>query len=237
MSEKPHGHQVPEVQPHVVIVGGGFGGLEAAKALGHARVRVTLVDRRNHHVFQPLLYQVATAALNPANIASPIRRILRGYDNIEVLLGDVEFGQPRRQAPQADGWRDSFRLPDHRDSATHSYFGHEEWSADAPGLKSIEDALEIRRRILMAFEAAERARPTPVVNENGRPSWSSAVGQLASSWQELWPRSRGMTSFTNSIDSTRLDRESSCSKLALGSSFLYGGSLGEGPEATGSPRG
>ena len=157
MAEHSHAEkQSPAVEPHVVIVGGGFGGIEAAKALGGAKVRVTLVDRRNHHVFQPLLYQVATAALNPANIASPIRRILRGRNNIEVLLGDVEsIDVATRTVKLTDGelHYDYLILAS---GATHSYFGHDEWSLDAPGLKSIEDALEIRRRVLMAYEAAER---------------------------------------------------------------------------------
>ena len=156
MAEQPHAGRGPDVLPHVVIVGGGFGGIEAAKVLGKAKVRVTLIDRRNHHVFQPLLYQVATAALNPANIASPIRRILKWYDNVEVLMGEVEsVDVPSRTLKLTDG-----EIPyDYlivATGATHSYFGHEEWSADAPGLKSIEDALEIRRRVLLAYEAAER---------------------------------------------------------------------------------
>ena len=158
MSENQHARPAASsaVLPHVVIVGGGFGGLEAAKALKRAKVRVTLVDRRNHHVFQPLLYQVATAALNPANIASPIRRILRGIANLEVVLGEVE---------SVDVHGRSLKLSDgdlHYDylivatGAAHSYFGHPEWERDAPGLKSIEDATEIRRRVLLAYEAAER---------------------------------------------------------------------------------
>ncbi len=145
-----------DVRPHVVIVGGGFGGLEAAKALAGTAVRVTLVDRRNHHVFQPLLYQVATAVLNPANIASPIRRVLRGKENVEVLLGEVEAVDVRsRTLTLADGeLRYDYLIV--AAGATHGYFGHDEWAARAPGLKSIEDAVEIRRRVLMAFEAAER---------------------------------------------------------------------------------
>ena len=154
----------------MVIVGGGFGGLEAAKALRGSKVRVTLVDRRNHHVFQPLLYQVATAALNPANIASPIRRILRGVENVEVWLGDVEsVDVPAKALKMADS-------DIHYDylivatGATHSYFGHDEWAVDAPGLKSIEDATAIRRRILLAFEAAER-EPDP----RRRREWTTFV--------------------------------------------------------------
>ena len=113
--------------PNVVIIGGGFGGIEAAKALGRKKVRVTLVDRRNHHLFQPLLYQVATAALNPANIAAPIRKILKGYPNIEVLLGEVEaVDVPGKVVELADG-----AVPyDYlivATGATHSYFGHDDW--------------------------------------------------------------------------------------------------------------
>ncbi len=156
MAEHSHAVKGPVVLPHVVIVGGGFGGIEAAKALGRARVRVTLVDRRNHHVFQPLLYQVATAALNPANIASPIRRILRGFDNVEVLLAEVESVDVSARTLKLTDGEIHYDFLIVATGATHSYFGHDEWSADAPGLKSIEDALDIRRRVLLAFEAAER---------------------------------------------------------------------------------
>jgi NADH dehydrogenase len=170
MADQSHAGGVTEIRPHVVIVGGGFGGLEAAKALARARVRVTLVDRRNHHVFQPLLYQVATAAINPANIASPIRRILRGLDNVEVLLGEVEsIDVPARTLRLTDGvLHYDFLIV--ATGATHSYFGHDDWSADAPGLKSIEDALEIRRRVLLAFEAAERE-----VDPRRRREWTTFV--------------------------------------------------------------
>jgi len=142
--------------PRVVIVGGGFGGLFAARALKRAPVRITLIDRQNHHLFQPLLYQVATAALNPSDIASPIRRILRNQKNIEVLLGEVnEIDLAQKQVHVTGEWV-PFDLLILATGATHSYFGHDEWGAHAPGLKSIEDALEIRRRVLYAFEAAER---------------------------------------------------------------------------------
>lgn len=142
--------------PHVVIVGAGFGGLYAARALRNAPVRITVVDRRNHHLFQPLLYQVATAALSPADIAHPVRSILRGQRNAAVLLAEaVSIDRAAREVVLADG-----RLPfDYLLLATgarHGYFGHEEWETRAPGLKSLEDALEIRRRILLAFEKAER---------------------------------------------------------------------------------
>ncbi len=143
---------------HVVIVGGGFGGLYTAVALRRAPVRVSLIDRRNHHLFQPLLYQVATAALSPGDIAQPIRHILRGSPNITVMLAEVTaVDAPRRRVVLADGEL----TYDYLILATgvrHAYFGHDEWQTDAPGLKDIEDALEIRRRVLLAFEAAERAR-------------------------------------------------------------------------------
>jgi NADH dehydrogenase len=146
--------------PRVVIVGGGFGGLQAAKALGDAPVRVTLVDRRNHHLFQPLLYQVATAVLSPADIAHPIRSVLRDRRNVEVVLEEVEAIDPEaKEVILAEG-----RLPyDYlilAAGATHAYFGHDEWEPLAPGLKTLEDALAIRRRILLAFEEAER-EPDP----------------------------------------------------------------------------
>jgi len=142
--------------PHVVILGAGFGGLQAALSLRHAPVRVTLVDRRNHHLFQPLLYQVATAALSPADIAYPIRSILRHQGNADVILGEAVSVDPdRRELRLADGVLpyDYLVLAA---GATHAYFGHEDWEAEAPGLKNLDDALEIRRRILLAFEAADR---------------------------------------------------------------------------------
>ena len=141
---------------HVVIVGGGFGGLYAAKALRKAPVEVTLLDRRNHHVFQPLLYQVASAALSPGDIASPIRWILRHQRNVEVLLADVRRVEPeRRTLVLADG-EISYDYLILAAGATHAYFGHDEWRRVAPGLKTLEDALEIRRRVLLAYERAER---------------------------------------------------------------------------------
>jgi NADH dehydrogenase len=139
-----------------VIIGGGFGGLYAAKAMRHLRARITLIDARNHHVFQPLLYQVAMAALSPGDIASPIRWILRRQKNIEVLLAEVRAIDPaRRRLILTDGEFDYDYLIV-ATGATHAYFGHGEWQQSAPGLKTLEDALEIRRRVLMAFERAER---------------------------------------------------------------------------------
>ncbi len=145
-----------DTRPHVVIVGGGFGGLYAARGLSKAPVRVTVVDRRNHHLFQPLLYQVATAGLNPADIAAPIRGILRGQENVSVILAAATaVDLAARCLVLADGSLDYDHLV-LATGATHSYFGHDEWAPVAPGLKSIEDALEIRRRVFLAYEAAER---------------------------------------------------------------------------------
>ncbi len=145
-----------DARPHVVIVGAGFAGLAAAKALRKAPVAITVVDRSNHHLFQPLLYQVATAALNPSDIAAPIRRVLRGNRNTRVILADVTaIDAPRRRVNLADGEL-AFDYLILAAGATHSYFGNDAWAEHAPGLKSIEDALTIRRRMLLAFEVAER---------------------------------------------------------------------------------
>jgi NADH dehydrogenase len=147
-----------EARPEVVIVGGGFGGLYAALALERAPVHVTIVDRRNHHLFQPLLYQVATAALNPADIAAPIRSVFRGWRNVSVILAEaVAVDTDARKLTLADGEL-AYDYLVLATGATHSYFGHDEWAPFAPGLKSIEDALEIRRRVLLAYEMAERER-------------------------------------------------------------------------------
>jgi NADH dehydrogenase len=143
--------------PKVVIIGGGFGGLYAAKALAGKPVDVTLVDRKNHHTFQPLLYQVATAVLSPGEIASPLRRIVHRGRNIEVIMGEVTaVDAAARLVKQSDGSALSYDYLIIAAGARHSYFGHEEWEKEAPGLKTIEDAVEIRRRILLAFELAER---------------------------------------------------------------------------------
>jgi NADH dehydrogenase len=143
--------------PHVVIVGGGFGGLYAAKRLAKQSVRVTLLDRRNHHLFQPLLYQVATAGLSPGNIAAPLRGILHPYPRVQVLLGEMQKLDAKGNAILlADGSRISYDYLIIATGASHSYFGSDQWAAYAPGLKTLEDALEIRRRVLMAYEQAER---------------------------------------------------------------------------------
>jgi len=147
--------------PQVVIVGGGFGGLWAARALRRAPVTTTVVDRRNHHLFQPLLYQVATATLSPADIASPIREVLRSQESTEVRMGEVtDFDLARKQVVLADGTRLDYDYLIVATGATHAYFGHPEWEPLAPGLKTLEDAVEIRRRFLLAFEAAEQ-EPDP----------------------------------------------------------------------------
>src|SRR5262249_39412648 len=143
-------------RPRIVVVGGGFGGLKAAGALARLPVQITVVDRKNHHTFQPLLYQVATAGLSPAEIAAPIRGILPRHENVEVLLGEVlGFDVEHRIVKFRD-----FELPyDYlvvASGASHAYFGHDEWKPLAPGLKTIEDALEMRRRVLLAFELEER---------------------------------------------------------------------------------
>src|SRR5216117_3538744 len=143
-------------KPRVVIVGSGFGGLEAAKKLGGEAVRVTVIDRTNYHLFQPLLYQVATAALSPADIAAPVRAVLSRCKNLEVILAEVQsidVDAKKVKTVDLDIDYDYLILAT---GARHSYFGHDEWEKLAPGLKSLEDAIELRRRILMAFEYAEK---------------------------------------------------------------------------------
>ena len=169
----------------VVIVGAGFGGLNAARALGKA-LQITVIDRKNFHTFQPLLYQVATAGLSPGEIAAPIRSILRSHKNVEVLMGEVTgFDLERRivQTPDAEIPYDYLIIAA---GATHSYFGHEDWEPLAPGLKTIEDALEIRRRVLLAFELAERQAaageselPLNFVVVGGGPTGVELAGTLA----------------------------------------------------------
>ena len=141
---------------HVVIIGAGFGGLAAARALARAKVDVTLIDRRNHHLFQPLLYQVATAGLSPADIAAPIRAILRGQCNARVVLDEVvAIDRPQRRVILTEGWPISYDRLIVATGARHSYFGRDEWAAHAPGIKTIDDATAVRRKILLALERAE----------------------------------------------------------------------------------
>ena len=146
----------PEQKPRVVIIGAGFGGLEAAKKLAGKGVRVTMVDRTNYHLFQPLLYQVATAALSPADIAAPVRAILSKSKNMEVILAEVESIDVNAKKVRMVDEELDYDYLIVATGARHSYFGHPEWEKLAPGLKSLEDAVEIRRRILLAFEYAER---------------------------------------------------------------------------------
>jgi len=142
--------------PNVVVIGGGFGGLYAARTLRRQPVRITLIDRKNHHTFQPLLYQVATAGLSPGDIAAPIRWVMRDSPNVEVLLGEAVGFDLERRVVQLTDREISYDYLIVAAGARHAYFGHEEWEPLAPGLKTIEDALEMRRRVLLAFELAER---------------------------------------------------------------------------------
>lgn len=142
-------------RPRVLIVGGGFAGLAAAKALAHAPASVTIFDRRNHHVFQPLLYQVATASLSPADISAPIRSVVRGQENCEVVLAEISGIDIEQRRLRLRGGHTGYDYLVLAAGATHAYFGRDEWAPVAPGLKTIEDATELRRRILLAFESAE----------------------------------------------------------------------------------
>jgi len=148
---------VSDRRPRVAVVGGGFAGINAAMELRKLRVDVTVIDRRNHHTFQPLLYQVALAVLSPAQIAQPIRTILKKNTNTEVLMDEVTgIDTGLRQLKLSSGTVRDYDYLILATGATHSYFGHEDWAKYAPGLKSVEDAIEIRRRVLLAFELAER---------------------------------------------------------------------------------
>ena len=175
------------MRPHVVIVGAGFGGLWAAKTLANAPVEVVVIDRQNYHLFQPLLYQVATAGLSPADIAAPIRGIVGKYRNVTVMLGSVESVDVLTRKVQIEGGRsvpyDYLILAT---GARHAYFGHDDWEPFAPGLKRIEDATEIRRRILLAFEEAEnetdpdeRRRLMNIAIVGGGPTGVELAGAIA----------------------------------------------------------
>src|SRR6266478_203412 len=159
--------------PRVAIVGAGFGGLTAARALARAPAHITVIDRKNHHTFQPLLYQVATAGLSPGEIAAPIRSILRGRDNVEVLLGEVTGFDLARRLVETPEQKIPYDYLVVAAGASHAYFGHDDWEPLAPGLKTIEDALEIRRRVLLAFELAERQA---AAGESGFPLHFVVVG-------------------------------------------------------------
>lgn len=172
-------------RPTVVIVGAGFAGLNAAKSLARRPVDVVIIDRRNFHLFQPLLYQVAAAALNPSDIAYPIRSVFRRQDNVRrVILGEVvAIDREQREVTLEDGAKVSFDYLMVASGATHSYFGRDEWADDAPGLKTLEDALTIRRRVLRAFEEAERtpesaARWLTFVVVGGGPTGVELAGSL-----------------------------------------------------------
>jgi len=173
--------------PKVVIIGGGFAGLNAAQRLAKLSVEVTVLDRKNHHTFQPLLYQVATAGLSPGEIAAPIRGILKNNDRMRVLMGEVVgFDLERKLVELREGTDISYDYLILAAGATHSYFGHDEWAPLAPGLKTLEDATEIRRRILLAFELAERrasitgkAEPVHFVIVGGGPTGVELAGTLA----------------------------------------------------------
>lgn len=172
--------------PKVVIVGAGFGGLTAAKALANARAHVTLIDRRNHHLFQPLLYQVATAGLAPTQIATPIRAILRKQRNTDVVLGKVEAVDARARQVIVGDRRIPYDYLIVATGARHAYFGRDEWEPHAPGLKTLEDATALRKRILLSFERAElepdpseRARLTTFVVIGGGPTGVEMAGAIA----------------------------------------------------------
>lgn len=175
-----------EQTPRVVIVGAGFGGLTAAQDLAKAPVQITVIDRKNFHTFQPLLYQVATAGLSPGEIAAPIRSILRSHKNIEVLMGEVVAFNLEQRIVETTEFHIPYDYLIVAAGAGHSYFGHDEWEAFAPGLKTIEDALEIRRRVLLAFELAERQAaeghpesPLNFVVVGGGPTGVELAGTLA----------------------------------------------------------
>jgi NADH:ubiquinone reductase (H+-translocating) len=172
--------------PRIAIVGAGFGGLNAARTLADPPVQITVIDRKNHHTFQPLLYQVATAGLSPGEIAAPIRSILRSHRNVEVLMAEVTGFDLERRMVHTEDTEIEYDYLIVAAGARHSYFGHPEWEALAPGLKTIEDALEIRRRVLLAFELAERqvaagetTTPLNFVVVGGGPTGVELAGTLA----------------------------------------------------------
>ena len=158
-SDAPGSPGAPGARPRLVVIGGGFAGLWATRALAGAAVDITLVDRANHHLFQPLLYQVATAGLSAGDIAAPLRHILRDQRNVAIRMAEVSaIDLPARRVHCADGMSLDYDFLLVASGATHAYFGHDEWAAHAPGLKTLDDALLLRRRILLAFERAEIAQ-------------------------------------------------------------------------------
>jgi NADH dehydrogenase len=178
-----------------VIIGGGFGGLDAARTLARATARVTLIDRHNYHLFQPLLYQVATASLSPGDIASPIRWILRKQKNVQVLLAEARAIDAPAQRVLLDRGELTYDYLIVATGAAHSYFGHPEWAGRAPGLKTLDDALEIRRQVLLAFEAAEREtddgrrrRLLTFVIVGGGPTGVELAGALAEIARQSLPQ-------------------------------------------------
>lgn len=174
-------------QPHLVVIGGGFAGLWAIRALAHAPVRITLIDRHNHHLFQPLLYQVATAGLSAPDIAAPLRHILTDQSNVAVRLGEVvSINKTQRQVQLSDDTRMDYDMLLLASGVTHAYFGNDQWATDAPGLKTLDDALALRRKLLLAFERAE-AEPDPALKAawlsfaivGGGPTGVELAGTLA----------------------------------------------------------
>src|SRR5437868_2668103 len=191
-------------RPHVVILGGGFGGLYAARALDGVDVNVTLIDRRNHHLFQPLLYQVATAALNPSDIAYPIRSIVRHQKNVRVLLAEAELIDVANKKVVLDAGDVAYDYLIVATGATHAYFGHDEWERFAPGLKSLTDAHLLRARILGAFELgaeaahdSDRERWLTFVIVGAGPTGVELAGQIAELSRRLLGRMYGSMSAQN----------------------------------------
>ncbi len=186
VDDRPHVPLRSTGRPRVVVLGGGFGGLWAARSLRRARVDVVLIDKKNHHVFQPLLYQVATAGLSPGDIASPIRYILRRQRNVQVLLGEARTIDVAARSVHLDIGQVPYDALVVATGATHAYFGNDAWQAHAPGLKTLDDALAIRRRVLIAFERAERTsdaaeqrRLLTFVVVGGGPTGVELAGALA----------------------------------------------------------
>ncbi len=204
-------------RPRVVIVGGGFAGLACVRALRRADADITLIDRRNHHLFQPLLYQVATAALSPANIAAPIRRILRKQPNCTVVMGGATAVDPDAKTITADAEPVPYDYLVLACGMTHAYFGHDEWAEHAPGLKTVEDALEIRRRILSSPSKPPKKPTTSPPAPPNSPSSSSGPAPPASNSPGPSPRSPPNPSRATSAASTPAPPASSSSRARTAS--------------------